>query len=140
MLLAMIDPFHLEAYGVTTVNYNRDIEIFPVLEAMLDLDFDALAASTDDAALKKLDAYFAGVKPTSKNEYTGLFEGYNLITICAESFSPYLIDKERTPALYALSHSGFLFENYYGTFGSNTTNGEYAYCMPAKPQRIRRTF
>nr|AIF26039.1 putative 30S ribosomal protein S13 [uncultured bacterium Ad_125_D08] len=27
----MIDPFHLEAYGVTTVNYNRDIEIFPVL-------------------------------------------------------------------------------------------------------------
>ncbi|MBQ1265073.1 MAG: DUF1846 domain-containing protein [Oscillospiraceae bacterium] len=29
----MIDPFHLEAYGVTTVNYNRDIEIFPVLEA-----------------------------------------------------------------------------------------------------------
>lgn len=30
----MIDPFHLEAYGVTTVNYNRDIEIFPVLDAM----------------------------------------------------------------------------------------------------------
>lgn len=30
----MIDPFHLDAYGVTTVNYNRDIEIFPVLEAM----------------------------------------------------------------------------------------------------------
>ena len=32
----MIDPFHLEAYGKTTVNYNRDIEIFPVLNAMLD--------------------------------------------------------------------------------------------------------
>ena len=31
----MIDPFHLEAYGVTTVNYNRDVEIFPVLEAIL---------------------------------------------------------------------------------------------------------
>jgi len=30
----MIDPFHLEAYGVTTVNYNRDVEIFPVVEAM----------------------------------------------------------------------------------------------------------
>ena len=29
----MIDPFHLEAYGVTTVNYNRDVEIFPVLRA-----------------------------------------------------------------------------------------------------------
>ena len=33
----MIDPFHLEAYGVTTVNYNRDIEIFPVLNTMFEL-------------------------------------------------------------------------------------------------------
>ncbi len=32
--LNMIDPFHLEAYGETTVNYNRDIEVFPVLESM----------------------------------------------------------------------------------------------------------
>ena len=32
----MIDPFHLEAYGETTVNYNRDIEIFPVLNAMME--------------------------------------------------------------------------------------------------------
>ena len=32
----MIDPFHLEAYGVTTVNYNRDIEIFPVLNAVFE--------------------------------------------------------------------------------------------------------
>lgn len=31
----MIDPFHLEAYGKTTVNYNRDIEIFPVLNAIM---------------------------------------------------------------------------------------------------------
>jgi uncharacterized protein (UPF0371 family) len=31
----MIDPFHLDAYGVMSVNYNRDIEIFPVLSAML---------------------------------------------------------------------------------------------------------
>ena len=30
----MIDPFHLEAYDVTTVNYNRDVEIFPVLRAI----------------------------------------------------------------------------------------------------------
>ncbi|MEG1952732.1 MAG: DUF1846 domain-containing protein [Hydrogenoanaerobacterium sp.] len=30
----MIDPFHLEAYGITTVNYNRDVEIFPVLNTI----------------------------------------------------------------------------------------------------------
>lgn len=32
----MIDPFHLETYGITTVNYNRDVEIFPVLKATFD--------------------------------------------------------------------------------------------------------
>lgn len=32
----MIDPFHLEAYNVATVNYNRDVEIFPVLKAVFD--------------------------------------------------------------------------------------------------------
>ena len=32
----MIDPFHLEAYGITAVNYNRDVEVFPVLRSMLE--------------------------------------------------------------------------------------------------------
>jgi len=32
----MIDPFHLDAYGIQTVNYNRDIEVFPVLKAMFE--------------------------------------------------------------------------------------------------------
>lgn len=32
----MIDPFHLEAYGETTVNYNRDVEIFPVVQTMFE--------------------------------------------------------------------------------------------------------
>lgn len=32
----IIDPFHLEAYGETTVNYNRDVEIFPVLKSMME--------------------------------------------------------------------------------------------------------
>ncbi len=35
----MIDPFHLEAYGKTAVNYNRDVEIFPVLNAMFEKIF-----------------------------------------------------------------------------------------------------
>lgn len=35
----MIDPFHLEAYGETTVNYNRDVEIFPVLNAIFERIF-----------------------------------------------------------------------------------------------------
>lgn len=35
----MIDPFHLEAYGIATVNYNRDVEIFPVLNAIFERIF-----------------------------------------------------------------------------------------------------
>lgn len=35
----MIDPFHLETYGETTVNYNRDIEIFPVLQSLFETIF-----------------------------------------------------------------------------------------------------
>jgi len=38
----MIDPFHLQAYGTTTVNYNRDVEVFPVLKAM----FEAIAGKS----------------------------------------------------------------------------------------------
>ena len=37
----MIDPFHLEAYGETTVNYNRDVEIFPVLNALFEYIYGA---------------------------------------------------------------------------------------------------
>lgn len=36
----MIDPWHLQAYGETTVNYNRDVEIFPVLKATFDKIYD----------------------------------------------------------------------------------------------------
>ena len=104
---------------------------------MIGLDFTQLAAGTDDATLKKLDQYFAGVQPTEKNEYTGMLKGYNLITICAESYSPYIIDPERTPTLYKLSTEGFVFHNYYGSFASNTTNGEYTMCMGLYPDLSR---
>ena len=104
---------------------------------VMDLDFEALAAETDDEMLKMLDSYFSQQAPTEKNEYTGLFAGYNLITICAESFSPYLIDPERTPALYEMATHGLVFENYYGSFGSNTTNGEYTFCMGLYPDMSR---
>ena len=42
----MIDPFHLEAYGETTVNYNRDVEIFPVLRAIFERSPPPTWAST----------------------------------------------------------------------------------------------
>lgn len=117
---------------------NDPVEIADIQEYnMLDLDFDALAASTDNEFLQNLDQYFSMVTPTEKNEYTGMLKDYNLIMLCAESFSNLLIDPERTPALYKLSTGGFVFNNYFGTYGSNTTNGEYTFCMGIYPDMSR---
>ena len=101
------------------------------------IDFAALADSTDSDILKATDEYLANATPTRKNNYTGLLKDYNLITICAESFCPWFISEELTPMLYKLSHTGILFENYYGTFQSVTTNGEYTMCMGLYPDMSR---
>ena len=114
-----------------------DYDLDPKEYNVLDLDFEALEGSTNNEALQALDRYFASEEATEKNEYTGLLEGYNLITICAESFSSRLIDPERTPTLYYLSTNGLIFENFYGTYGSNTTNGEYTFCMGNYPDMSR---
>ena len=102
-----------------------------------DIDFTALAGSAGSDILKATDEYLANATPTRKNNYTGLLKDYNLITICAESFCPWFISEELTPTLYKLSHTGILFENYYGTFQSVTTNGEYTMCMGLYPDMSR---
>ena len=92
----------------------------------LNIDFTELAKNESDKDVKELHEYFATTDATNKNEYTGKFEGYNFILICAESFSHHLIDKEITPTLYKLATEGFVFNNYYNTVSDNTSNGEYA--------------
>ncbi len=101
------------------------------------IDFTALADSTDSDILKATDEYLSNATPTRKNNYTGLLKDYNLITICAESFCLWFISEELTPTLYQLSHTGIIFENYYGTFQSVTTNGEYTMCMGLYPDMSR---
>ena len=88
-----------------------------------DIDFAALAAEGGQFA--KLNAYVASLTPSSKNEYTGLFEGKNLILICAEAFSGSIIDPELTPALYRLSTKGINFTDYYEQATAGTTGGEF---------------
>ena len=87
--------------------------------------------------LKGLDEYVATLAPTPKNEYTGMLKGYNVVTLCAESFSPLFITEELTPTLYKMTHEGFVFENYYGTYLSVTTNGEYTMNLGLYPDMSR---
>ena len=100
----------------------------PVIEynVIEGLDFGKMAESESNKNIKKILQYLDTLEPTKKNEYTGMFAGYNLILITAESFSPEGIDENLTPTLYKLANSGFNFTNYWATFPSNTTHGEYA--------------
>lgn len=91
-----------------------------------EIDFDALLTDTEDEDVKMLHEYFKTQSGTKQNEYTGMFEGYNLILICCESFSHHVIDEERTPTLYKLATEGFIFTDYYNSVCDNTSNGEYA--------------
>jgi len=101
------------------------------------LDFAELSKQSDDETVKSLCDYLSGIYPSVKNDYTGMFEGYNLIYICAESFSRLAIDKEITPTLYKLANNGIVLENYYNSFRNVTTNGEYAFLTGLWPDVAR---
>lgn len=90
-----------------------------------DFDFKALAASEEKDSIKKLHEYFAQETPTYTNNYTGLYEGKNLIYIMAESFDGFAVSKELTPTLYNMIHDGFYFDNYYSVTNLSTIGGEF---------------
>lgn len=101
--------------------------VIPTGDNVLDIDFEGLAAGESDETLRAMHQYFASKSPTNQNEYTGYFQGKNLILITAEAFCPSVIDPELTPTLYRLSHEGFVFENYYQPdWTQSTTGGEFA--------------
>lgn len=94
---------------------------------VLEIDFDELINNESNASIKKLHEYFKNVTPTKKNEYTGMFEGKNLIFLTLEGFSGKVISKELTPTLYKMSTEGFVFNNYYcSVWAGSTLTGEYA--------------
>ena len=97
----------------------------PGVHAM-DIDFDALARDETDENLLLANQWFAQREPTPENEWTGYFQGKNLIWIVAESFSATALDPERTPTLWKLSHEGFVFDHFYTPlWGVSTSDGEY---------------
>lgn len=104
---------------------------------VMNIDFDALNALTEDKKLLAINDYCSKVTGTNQNEYTGMLKDYNLIVMCAESFSPAAIDKDLTPNLYKLTQQGIIFNNYYNTFPNTTTDGEYALMQGLYPDAGR---
>lgn len=96
----------------------------------LDIDFEALKADALAKGQTKLynaHTFFESRAGTNKNEYTGYFEGKNLIFITVEAWAPAAINPKLTPTLYMMKNEGFVFDNYYCSiwYGSTAT-GEYA--------------
>ena len=90
-----------------------------------DIDFESLNNKTDSSDVVKLNNYIASRKPTYKNEYTSFFKGKNLILFMAESFNGIAVNKDLTPTLYKLVHSGFEFNNFYTPTNYSTIGGEF---------------
>lgn len=98
------------------------------------IDFATLSKSEKDETLKAMATYVNSLTPTSKNKYTGLFKGKNLILICAEAFSDSVIHKELTPTLYRLTHKGIYFSDFYQpAWGGSTSTGEYSFLTGLVP-------
>lgn len=93
---------------------------------VLPIDFEALTALSTTKDLQRLTEYIKTLEPTNKNEYTGMFEGYNLIYLTAEGFCPYAVDETLTPTLYKMINSGFVAKDYYvPLWQTSTSDGEY---------------
>lgn len=75
--------------------------------------------------LSTLNNYVANQTPTNKTEYTGMFKDKNLIFILAEGFNEIAVDAERTPTLYKMVNSSFVFKNFYSPVFLSTTGGEF---------------
>lgn len=89
----------------------------------MDIDFNL---SEENSTYLEMNYFFANETPDFENEYTGMFEGMNLILITAEGFSDKLIDPELTPTLYKMYSEGFNFENFYTPiWGVSTSDGEF---------------
>ncbi len=116
--------------GVTVVPETTAPETEPprVLgDNVLDIDFESLIANESDKNIKAMHQYFASLTPTKQNQYTGYFEGKNLVFITLEGFSHKAIIPELTPTLYQMANEGFVFENFYNSvWGGSTSTGEYA--------------
>ncbi len=128
------------ALGEETAEEAEAAEAEPVEEEIdygynvMDIDFDELITETDDEVIQRIHEYVSNLEPTNKNEYTGLFEGKNLITIAAESFCMQAINEELTPTLYRMANQGIKFTDFYQpAWGGSTSTGEYSILLGLVP-------
>ena len=101
---------------------------------ILDIDFDTLIENETNAERLDMHHFFANRRASPRNQFTGMFEDYNLIWIIGEAYHTIAIHPEATPTLYRLSQEGFLFPNFYTPdTGFSTTGGEFGTLLGTIP-------
>lgn len=92
-----------------------------------DKAWNMLINEEDDEELNYINQYLINNRSTDKNEYTGMFEGKNLIVIMMESVNDIFINPEYYPNFYKMLSNGWYFENNYSPRNSCATmNNEFS--------------
>lgn len=120
--------------GRLTKNWNREyvvtkfgIYVYHVNDLIKSLEPKFAALFGYDEALKEFNEYYANVEKSKTNEYTGIFEGKNIIAIHAESMQSFVIGMkfngiEVTPNLNKLANESLYFENFYTQVSVGTSS------------------
>ena len=127
-LTRTIFGFEQQLENEINIDNSFEQETIPVDEPIIyeynkdNLDFEKASSNKD---IQTINDYMKNELATQQNEYTGKFKDYNLIYITAESFYQIAVSEELTPTLYKMTHSGFVFENFYSPTVLSTIGGEF---------------
>ncbi len=98
----------------------------PIKDFAFPIDFEKIIENESNDSLRNMAHYFNDIEPSKSNDHTGMFKGYNLIFITAESHSAYSAHPELTPTLWHMQENGIKFNNFYNPiWGVSTSDGEY---------------
>lgn len=125
--LGVLSSFNLDLYrsvfgfkaSVIEVNYEEKEEKEIVYQPNI------LNLNINDKLNSNIRSYIENNPGTKQNEYTNFFKDKNLIFIVAESYDEIAVREDLTPTLYKLTHTGFVFNNFYVPYYLSTIGGEF---------------
>ncbi len=118
---------------------NKDGNVYGY--SQLKFDYKKIAEESKDKKTTAIANYIDSLEPSSKNQYTGLFEGKNIIFITVESMSKEMIRPDVTPTLYKIMNEGILFEDFYQPYyNGSTATGEFANLLGLVPTEAMSSF
>lgn len=124
--LGVIPSINLDIYRSIFKFKTSFIEVDPEEEPKeKEYEYNVLDLNLDDSINSNARNYIENNLGTKQNEYTGFFKDKNLVFVVAESYDEIAIREDLTPTLYKLTHTGFVFDNFYVPYYLSTIGGEF---------------